>query len=384
MPMPRLTHLSTTLRERSVDLWLPDYLRGRMRRTARRLLGPRTPGPVHLLVAVCDHFEPGWRTEDPARRDARATRWRHAYPELAARYRDADGRPPRHTFFLPIEDLRPSELDALAPLCRSRLAEVEVHLHHDGDDEDRLAARLRAGLTMLADDGHLSRALDGRPRFGFIHGNWALGNARPDGRHCGVDDELRVLFGAGCYADFTFPAYPDASQPRRVNRIDWPRLEASLRRGADRADEARVGTHHRDRLLLVHGPLVVAPREGGRGLRVDYGALTAHDPPTPERIANWLAADIHVQGRPEWQFVKLHTHGAPEAQAESLLGRGGHELHEGLAELVRRGTHRIHYVTARELYNIASAAMLGASGEPSRYRDLVLPPPPIAGLAQGT
>jgi hypothetical protein len=33
-------------------------------------------------------------------------------------------------------------------------------------------------------------------------------------------------------------------------------------------------------------------------------------------------------------------------------------------------------VTAREMYNIVKAAEAGHSGDPARYRDFELPPPP--------
>jgi hypothetical protein len=39
---------------------------------------------------------------------------------------------------------------------------------------------------------------------------------------------------------------------------------------------------------------------------------------------------------------------------------------------------RLHYVTAREMYNVAIAAMDGKSGDPGAYRDYELPPPPVA------
>jgi len=35
----------------------------------------------------------------------------------------------------------------------------------------------------------------------------------------------------------------------------------------------------------------------------------------------------------------------------------------------------LHYVTAREMYNIARAAEDGCTGDPGRYRDHVLPAP---------
>jgi hypothetical protein len=38
----------------------------------------------------------------------------------------------------------------------------------------------------------------------------------------------------------------------------------------------------------------------------------------------------------------------------------------------------LHYVTAREMFNVARAAMDGKSGDPSAYFDYVIKPPPIA------
>jgi hypothetical protein len=38
----------------------------------------------------------------------------------------------------------------------------------------------------------------------------------------------------------------------------------------------------------------------------------------------------------------------------------------------------LHYVTAREVFNVAMAAMRGQAGDPNAFRDYVLPPPPVA------
>jgi hypothetical protein len=78
-------------------------------------------------------------------------------------------------------------------------------------------------------------------------------------------------------------------------------------------------------------------------------------------------------------FVKVHTHGAPEAQADALLGEPGRAFHRALAECFNDGERFVlHYVTAREMFNIAVAGMRGESGNPNRFRDYALPPPPRA------
>jgi hypothetical protein len=42
---------------------------------------------------------------------------------------------------------------------------------------------------------------------------------------------------------------------------------------------------------------------------------------------------------------------------------------------------RLHYVTAREAFNVAKAAEAGHAGNPADYRDFVLPPPANRRLA---
>jgi hypothetical protein len=139
-----------------------------------------------------------------------------------------------------------------------------------------------------------------------------------------------------------------------------------------------VGERLTDRILLIEGPLALARRPGQLALRIESAAVTAHDPGTPARVRTWVAQHIHVEGRPEWVFVKVHTHGAPDDQAASLLGAGGDTLHAALARYNDGRRYRLHYVTAREMYNVAAAAMDGKTGDPAAYFDYLLPPPPAA------
>ncbi len=114
------------------------------------------------------------------------------------------------------------------------------------------------------------------------------------------------------------------------------------------------------------------------------GDVTAHDPATAARVRRWVEAGVSVEGRPEWVFVKVHTHGAPEDEAASLLGDGGRALHDALAAEYNDGTRYVlHYATAREMFNIAIAAMEGKHGNPHAYRDHVLAPPPVRARAHG-
>jgi hypothetical protein len=360
---------------RHVHRWLGAYAR----QLAKRVAAPESEGPRHILFAVCDHYEPLWGgAGDSVGRD-RVMKWATDYGPAFDEFRDADGRPPRHSFFFPGEQYRPEYLDTLGGLVRAGYGEVELHLHHDGDDAQRLAHDLSSYTTSYALHGHLTRDELERPRYAFIHGNWSLANCRTDGRYCGVDSELDVLFRTGCYADFTFPSAPDETQPSIVNQIYWPLGDPKRARSHEVGIPARVGTVMKDRILMVQGPLALAWRPRGLGFRIESAALTANDPGTAERARTWVSQSIHVEGRPEWIFVKVHTHGAPEKQAASLLGEAGRGLHRALQQSFNDGKRfQLHYVSAREMFNIAVSSMRGASGNPNAYRDSVLPPPPLA------
>ncbi len=359
------------------DKHLSRWLGGWLRHLAERRIAPAVTGPRHLLFAICDHFEPLWGHASDQRGTERVLHWLHDYPRLAREFRDSDGRPPRHSFFFPAEQYRPEHLELLASLVKSGLGEVELHLHHDGDTPESLEQRITEALERYAGHGHLARDRDGRVRYGFVHGNWCLANSRDDGRWCGVDSELEVLFETGCYADFTFPSAPDRTQPPIVDQVYWPSGDPRRARAHEHGERARVGEVRTDRILLIQGPLALT-RRGRWGVRIENGALSANDPPTPERIRTWVSQAIQIHGRPEWIFVKLHTHGAPEAQAASLLGDAGRRLHQELSRSYRDGDRYVlHYVTAREMYNLAIACMEGRSGDPDQHRDHVLAPPPV-------
>ena len=75
-------------------------------------------------------------------------------------------------------------------------------------------------------------------------------------------------------------------------------------------------------------------------------------------------------------FVKVYTHGAVAQDHEAVLGAWRDRMHADLEARYNDGVnHVLHYVTAREAYNIAKAAEAGRSGDPNAYRDFVIPPP---------
>lgn len=364
---------------RALDRWLPSYLL----RDRRRPRGSAEQ-PVHVFLAVCDHFEPFHHTDREGALRALAD-WQEQWPRLVADFRDSSGRGPRHTFFYPVEQYDAEVIERLANLCSQTGSEVEVHLHHGDDTAESLTRQLEVGLAQLAGHGLLSRAADGRPRYGFIHGNWALDHSHPQGRHCGVADELAVLRRTGCYADFTLPSAPDPAQTRTINAVYYAR-EDGRPRSHERGRAVETGVtaalaETGDHLLLVQGPLGLNWQRRKWGLlpRLENADLTGANPPTLARFRLWRELCPVVRGGPPWIFVKLHTHGGIPRNYRSLLGDPARAFHRDLAAAAAADPGlRYHYVTAREMVNLVHAAEAGATGEPANWLDWRLPPPPVA------
>ena len=363
--------LHMALRSRNMHVWILDYLR-RPRRKSHT-------GPTHVVFLFVDHFEPMWHDADADTQRARVARWGSDYRALADRHRDADGRPPQHTFFYPQEEYTQEHLDAVASLCRDGYGEIEVHLHHDNDTEENF----RTTMTDFCETLHVRHGAlprdprTGRLMFGFIHGNWCLDNSRPDGKWCGLDNELTLLRELGCYADFTLPSAPSDTQTSTINSIYYATDDPDSPKSHDRGIPVMRGGQEQGDLMIVQGPLALNwKRRRGPMPKIENADIRASNPPGRDRVDLWVDTGIHVQGRPEWVFVKIHTHGTQDMDMDTLLGEPIEEMHRYLESRYNDGQHYVlHYVTAREAYNIIKAAEAGMDGNPGQYRDYLLPPP---------
>ena len=365
------------MQKRNVVGWLLSYLRQDWR-------APVPAGKTkHLLFCFVDHYEPGWAKPGYEVECARVARWRQDYPKLCANHRDADGRPPVHTFFYPEEEYRPEHLDALVEMCRMQLGEIEIHLHHDKDTEANLRATLSRFTELLArrHDALPRDPKTGQPRWAFIHGNWALDNAHPTGFGCGVNNELIVLREEGCYADFTYPAAPNVCQTSTVNQIYYATDDPLKPKSHDRGERVRVGGKAVGDLMIIQGALGFRWKSRKFGLipRIENSDIRAVSPPSPDRIDAWVDTGIHVQGRPEWTFVKIHTHGTQECDLDTLLGASMDRAFSHLESRYNDGKEwKLHYVSAREMYNLVKAAEAGCDGDPNAYRDYEIARPAYA------
>lgn len=358
------------MRDRGLRYWLPRYLAQTLARRRRRPQG----GLVHILFVVCDHYEPRHGATREGQDRERLETWSREYPHFRERCRAAFGHAPRHTWFYPPHHGL-EHLETLGRWAFEGHGEVELHLHHGDDDSASLRRRLEETLAAYHRRGLLFTAgQPPRPGFAFIHGDWALDNSG-QARHCGVNDELRLLQEFGCWADFTMPSANEC-QTRKVNAVYYAVDDPERPRSHDRGEDARVGRTDAPGLFLMQGPLGLNLR-APRFPRVENATLTTENWGRPDRIQAWLDCHVHVHGRPDWVFVKLHAHGGPERDHDALFGERAFALHRELNERYNDGArYRLHYLTAREAYNLAKAAEAGHAGDPSGFRNFALGPPP--------
>src|SRR5689334_13131206 len=297
----------TTLLRHS-QIWLPGYIKDRL-----TTVGRKPAKRVWLLFA--DHYEPLWNGADENTGATRVARWATRWPAIAAKFQDSRGRPPRYTFFYPEEEYRPRLLEPLERMVSEGIADVEVHLHHDGEGQQSFIDRInRFTGTLVSRHGFL-RKHQGKVAFGFIHGLWALDNSRPDGRYCGLNNELTLLRDLGCYADFTMPSGASPTQARLVNTIYWVTDDPLRPRSYDRGVPVKPGAPGSGDLLMIPGPLGV--RYADRLVpRLENAEIASQDLATPYRVRRWLALAPRIGHD---IFLKLHTHGALERNAEALL-----------------------------------------------------------------
>lgn len=366
---PRVRRAITS---RGMDRWFPAYQAQRAKRKAAA-----NRSDTHLILCIADHYEPAHHAKSPEEALARVKRWLEEYPRQFGQFRDRDGRPPRHTFFFPLEQYDEAQIETLVELCRQGYGEIEVHLHHHDDTSENVRRCLSEFRDLMTErHGQLAtRKSDGARMYAFIHGNWTLDNSHPAGKHCGVNDEIDILVETGCYVDMTMPSM-NPSQTRTINSIYYVNDDPAKPFSHDTGAEVEAGRIQPvNSLMLIQGPLVLDWVRKIRGLipRVENGCLQKGQTATMQRVDNWVRAGVSVASRPDWAFVKLHAHGGDPKNIDMMLGEPTKKFHQALADRMASDPHfHVHYVTAREMYNLARAAEAGWTGSIADARDFEL------------
>ena len=239
-----------------------------------------------------------------------------------------------------------------------------------------------------------------------------------------------MLKRCGCYVDMTMPSAPSPTQARTINRVYYAGDRPGRPRGHDygrpirhtgrddvvasdgypscnargraslenpvqarksveteaglatasppRRSQARDAGARYDELMIIPGPLALdwTRRKWGVMPRIENADLTAKNPPTRHRVEIWLRQNVGIRGLPTWTFAKVHTHGCLPANRDMLLSPTMVEFHNDLQTLCDDRDVRLHYLTAREMYNVARAAEDGIAEWSRELRDYEISPPP--------
>lgn len=356
--------------------WLARYPLNR----ASALLRQDSGQPKHLIFTIADHFEPSWSRDgllDLNRQRRRLDDYHKLARKTGAAIIDADGTKFRHTNFFPAEQYDYRLLEQMAAMQAEGLGEVEIHLHH-GVEKPDTAANLRKTLIEFRDrlaEKHRCLSHFGeneKPMYAFVHGNLALANSK-GGRFCGVDDEMQILQETGCYADFTLPSAPDETQVPMLNCIyecGLPLHEKVPHRAGRRVT---VAGNQPQLPLIFTGPLVFNWTRRIKEIpvpRLDDGALAENQPSDLARLKRWMSADITVENRPEWVFIKLYCHGFFDYDQSACIGeKAVRFFNEAIENGARTNDYTIHFASAREAFNMVAAAIDGKTGTPNDYRN---------------
>lgn len=355
-------------------IWLGSYIRQAIR-GAPKVSGDK---PIHIIFCMVDHFEPIQGGSSKEEERERMGAWLEGYPKMACKHGDSNGRPPQHTWFYPGEAYSKEYLDGLVELCNKGFGDIEFHHHHYHQTSGSLRQAFLEGLEKFSHHGALVRSDDsGQSVYGFIHGNMALDNSRFDDQWCGVNDELTILKETGCYADFSAPNAPCISQARKINAIYYAEDNPREPKSHDDGVDVEVAAEPSGDLMIIQGPLALNWKRRKMGIfpKIENAEILGSNPGTPDRIDLWVKQHIYVKGRPEWIFVKTSCHGAQNENFDVLLGNQADALFSYLEQQYRdQGRYKLHYVTARELYNIVKAAEQGEQGDPARFYDYAIPP----------
>lgn len=338
-------------------IWFPSYVSSLLTR------GENVPDEQkHVIFVMVDHYEPGRGERGVQINEA----WLEKFRPIAGKHFDSFNNRFRYSWFYPYDERNEQVLRSLSKMAFDGYGEVELHWHHPPATSVTFPAMLEEAIQWFQKCGALiSCGANPGTHFAFIHGNWALDNSQA---RCGVNNELDILFKHGCYADFTFSTIGTPSQPKKINAIYYA-WDTSTPKSYNTGSDSEVGKSITDRLMIFEGPIGFV----FGNMKIEYGAVESYAIPNGARINHWINTNIHVKRRPEWVFVKVYSHGIQSSGA--ILDHHLDLLLQSLEGICKERKLRLHYMTAREAYNLVKAAEDGKGGNPEDYRDYRIPKP---------
>ncbi len=319
----------------------------------------------HLLFLIADHHEPCGR--GTAGKQS-SKKWCSRFEKIFGGIRDDFGNKLQWSWFYPYDHKNPLVVYNLNNLVYSGFGEVEFQFHHGPDTNETMPPKLKKAVKWFNSLGcMIPIGSNPEPQFGFVHGNWALDNSRKNPKWCGVNRELDILKSEGCYADFTFATFGTLAQPSQINSIYYAR-DSDAPKSYDTGVDAQANVEG-DGFLIFQGPI----GWDWKARRFDCAALEVTSSPLKHRVDVWMKRAPIVKGKPEWIFLKAYTH-AFQSQ-DAVLSSEFRELLLHLKEVCHKKGLALHFVTAREAYNIVKAAEAGRKGNPEDYRDFILKKP---------
>ena len=365
--LPCLWITAKLIRNNNNLFWLPNYMKD-------VVSGQYAHSDVtkHMFVLICDHWEPGNREGNILAAKA----WLAAFKPIVASHQDSHGRYFKYTWFYPIDNFEPDIFNLLSQAVYEKYGEVEVHWHHYHESSVTFEKDLKNSLSKFTAYGALISEFGDKPHFAFIHGNWALDNSGSPG-NCGVNDEISILLRNGCYADLTFPALGFRSQPKIINRIFYA-VDSPEPKSYDHGEIAKIGVDGVG-LMIIQGPLGIdfknllilfenAALNDAEGTGFSghiRKPSNFHEYFKRHRVHLWNQIGISIQDRREWVFVKLHTHGMQNQHI--LLGGELDAALYAIEDYCRLNDIFLHYIVAREAFNLVKAAEKGLTGDPEQY-----------------
>lgn len=362
-------------KKKNLWIWIGSYAKQGMKRRPK----PKSGEPLDIIFCIVDHFEPIQKGSTRKEERERIRVWIENYPKIASRHCDSNGRVLQHTWFYPGEAYDAEYLHGLVQMCRNGYGDIEFHHHHHYETPEGLRRSITDCLEKFAKHGAcvIKNGNSLQYRYGFIHGNMALDNSRFDDKWCGVNNELIILRETGCYADFSYPTAPCKSQTKKNNSIYYATDDPNKPKSHNNGVDVEVGKLENGDLMIIQGPLALnwMKRKFGVFPTIDNAEINNVTPGTADRVDRWVRQHIHVKGGHNWIFVKTSCHGAEDRNYDVLLGEKANLMFTHLEKKYRdRDGYSLHYVTARELYNIVKAAESGKEGDPNDFRDFLIPP----------